>query len=172
MHCGTLMHTLLRLLLANHFIHHKLSNRMYSTTSGALLRGWTTMTLSVGSRHLYSRSIHRQATVLAAAANVERLGLRRAFSSIDTATTAPSCSSADTTITSGGSGSVAGSGPSSWTFKDPVQLDTPFLEMVRQRLEEKDDTSAYFKHCKEDPVRQAGVFMVKGETQLLALITE
>jgi hypothetical protein len=49
---------------------------------------------------------------------------------------------------------------STWTAKDPILLDAPFLDMVRQRLKEKDDTSAYFMHCKDDPVRQAGVFMV------------
>ncbi|KAF9108274.1 nudix (nucleoside diphosphate linked moiety X)-type motif 8 [Mortierella sp. GBA35] len=53
------------------------------------------------------------------------------------------------------------SGPSTyWTsLKGPVHLDRPFLDMVRQRLEDKDDTSAYFMHCKEEPVRQAGVLM-------------
>ncbi|ORZ02011.1 NUDIX hydrolase domain-like protein [Lobosporangium transversale] len=31
--------------------------------------------------------------------------------------------------------------------------------MCRKRLEAKTDTSAYFTHCKQEPVRQAGVFM-------------
>ncbi|KAF9115709.1 hypothetical protein BGX27_006815 [Mortierella sp. AM989] len=43
--------------------------------------------------------------------------------------------------------------------KDIIQYDREFLELCRKRLEEKPDTSAYFTHCKQDPVRQAGVFV-------------
>ncbi|KAG0370291.1 NUDIX hydrolase domain-like protein [Gamsiella multidivaricata] len=41
----------------------------------------------------------------------------------------------------------------------PIQYDRAFLDHCKKRLEEKANTSAYFVFCKEDPVRQAGVFM-------------
>lgn len=43
---------------------------------------------------------------------------------------------------------------------EAIKFDRAFLDFVRKRLLDPHDTSAYFKHCKEEPVRQAGVFMV------------
>jgi len=44
---------------------------------------------------------------------------------------------------------------------EAVKYDRAFLDFVRKRLLDRPDTGAYFKHCKEEPVRQAGVFMVR-----------
>jgi hypothetical protein len=41
-----------------------------------------------------------------------------------------------------------------------IRYDETFFNLCRKRLEEKSDTSPYFQYCKEDPVRQASVFMV------------
>ncbi|KAK3821869.1 MAG: NUDIX hydrolase domain-like protein [Benniella sp.] len=40
-----------------------------------------------------------------------------------------------------------------------IRYDEAFFNLCRKRLEEKSDTSPYFQYCKEDPVRQASVFM-------------
>lgn len=126
---------------------------------------WTHHTASprATSRHDPHLACHQTTGRLAAAViAVECLGGAREFSSSATAATArarvtttepTAASKEDTSIESKPASST-------WTAKDPILLDAPFLDMVRQRLKEKDDTSAYFMHCKDDPVRQAGVFMV------------
>ncbi|KAG0051274.1 nudix (nucleoside diphosphate linked moiety X)-type motif 8 [Gryganskiella cystojenkinii] len=43
--------------------------------------------------------------------------------------------------------------------QETVKYDREFLDFVRERLLQKPDTKEYFQHCKEEPVRQAGVFM-------------
>lgn len=43
----------------------------------------------------------------------------------------------------------------------PVTYNRAFLDFVKERLDEKPDTSEYFHHCKQEPVREAAVLMVK-----------
>lgn len=45
-------------------------------------------------------------------------------------------------------------------LKSTIRYDEAFFNLCRKRLEDKSDTSTYFMYCEEDPVRQAGVFMV------------
>ncbi|KAG9065148.1 nudix (nucleoside diphosphate linked moiety X)-type motif 8 [Linnemannia hyalina] len=107
--------------------------------------------------HHTGHLLHRHATGRLA---VERLGGAREFSSSATAATARANTETTTTEVKTSTESAGPTGTNgAWSAKDPIQLDAPFLDMVRQRLVERDDTSAYFMHCKEDPVRQAGVFM-------------
>ncbi|KAK3840447.1 MAG: NUDIX hydrolase domain-like protein [Linnemannia elongata] len=108
-------------------------------------------------RHHTGHLLRRQATGRLA---VEHLGGARELSSSATAVTAQANTGTNATEDTTSIESAGPTGTSgAWSAKDPIQLDASFLDMVRQRLVEKDDTSAYFMHCKEDPVRQAGVFM-------------
>lgn len=112
-------------------------------------------------RHHTGHLLRRQATGRLA---VEHLGGARELSSSATAVTAQANTGTNATEDTTSIESAGPTGTSgAWSAKDPIQLDASFLDMVRQRLVEKDDTSAYFMHCKEDPVRQAGVFMVRTE---------
>ncbi|KAF9217102.1 nudix (nucleoside diphosphate linked moiety X)-type motif 8 [Podila verticillata] len=56
----------------------------------------------------------------------------------------------------------------------PVTYNRAFLDFVKQRLDEKPDTSEYFNHCKQEPVREAAVLMplctVKGVPSVLFTI--
>lgn len=47
----------------------------------------------------------------------------------------------------------------SQSLKPPINYDKAFFDLIRKRLEDKPDAIYNFKHCKEEPVRQAGVFM-------------
>lgn len=145
-------------------LRRSLSTPTTPVTRSAWTHLCTTSTISpraTSQRHHTGHLLRRQATGRFA---VERLGGTREFSLSSTAATAhantgTTATEDTTTIESAGPTGTRGA----WSAKDPIQLDAPFLDMVRQRLEEKDDTSAYFMHCKEDPVRQAGVFMVRTE---------
>lgn len=109
------------------------------------------------------------------AAVVERVRGARAFSSSASAATAHGRTTTTGTTANSNEDTTSnesGSASSTWTAEDPVQLDAPFLDMVRQRLKEKNDTSAYFMHCKEDPIRQAGVFVVSEKIGRVDLFTQ
>ncbi|KAF9929936.1 nudix (nucleoside diphosphate linked moiety X)-type motif 8 [Linnemannia zychae] len=105
-----------------------------------LSSSWTHHRTPVCSRapsYYQQRFRHHQVTKLTAATVESRLGGMRQLTSSASVATAQAKAASGTSL----------------------QLDEAFLNLVRERLEEKDDTSAYFMHCKEDPVRQAGVFM-------------
>ncbi|KAG0342429.1 nudix (nucleoside diphosphate linked moiety X)-type motif 8 [Podila horticola] len=56
----------------------------------------------------------------------------------------------------------------------PLTYNRAFLDFVKERLDEKPDTSEYFHHCKQEPVREAAVLMplciVKGVPSVLFTI--
>lgn len=71
--------------------------------------------------------------------------------------------SSNTSSTVSSASTSSPSSPSSTQSKSAFQYDQPFLDLVISRLSEQSDTSAYFKNCKDKALRQAGVFMVRGE---------
>lgn len=137
-----------------------LKRSLFTPTAPVTPSAWTHCTsITISGSHVTSQRHHTDHLL-----HIERLGGARQFSSSATAATAHANTGTTTTgdTTSNESSELPGTS-GAWSAKDPIQLDAPFLDMVRQRLEGKDDTSAYFMHCKEDPVRQAGVFMVRTE---------
>ncbi|KAF9340345.1 hypothetical protein BGZ91_002516 [Linnemannia elongata] len=133
-----------------------LKRSLFTPTAPVTPSAWTHCTsITTSGSHVTSQRHHTDHLL-----HIERLGGARQFSSSATAATAHANTG---TTKTGDTTSFESSEPpgtsGAWSAKDPIQLDAPFLDMVRQRLEGKDDTSAYFMHCKEDPVRQAGVFM-------------